>query len=176
MFKNSLNMYALLAKQTKNVIPASFASFQIRLTSSEAKANENWEKIYYGPLTPQIRAVKVVMSSERIHLRSRHVMFQFFSLSSSVLGIAAQPVLYREITALDSVPLAVAAYSFVGFFTVATPILLHLITKKYVSTLEYDKANDVYLARTYNFFCIPKEVGDKWETVYFLTILFVAAF
>lgn len=70
-----------------------------------------------------------------------------------------QPVLYREVTALDSVPIAVAAYSLVGFFTVATPILLHLITKKYVTTMEYDKVNDVYSAVTYNFFCIPKEVS-----------------
>lgn len=71
-------------------------------------------------------------------------------------------MLYKELVALDSVSLVVAAYSFVGFFTLVTPILLHLITKKYVSSMEYDKANDVYVAVTYNFFCVPKEVSDFW--------------
>lgn len=74
-----------------------------------------------------------------------------------------QPVLYKEVTALDSVPIAVAAYSLVGFFTIATPILLHLITKKYVTTMEYNKINDVYSAVTYNFFCVPREVSGAYH-------------
>lgn len=77
-----------------------------------------------------------------------------------MLGIAAQPILYKEIVALDSVPIAIAAYSFVGFFTLATPILLHLITKKYVTSIEYDNTNDIYSAKTYNLLGFPKEVSD----------------
>lgn len=75
------------------------------------------------------------------------------------MGVAVQPILYKEIVALESVSLAVAAYSFVGFFTLATPILLHLITKKYVTSIEYDNTNDVYSATIYNFFGFPKKVS-----------------
>lgn len=70
-----------------------------------------------------------------------------------------QPILYKEILALNSIPLAVGAYSFVGLFTFVTPLLLHLVTRKYVTHLQYDKTNDVYIAKTYNFFCLPKEVS-----------------
>lgn len=78
------------------------------------------------------------------------------------MGIAVQPILYRELTALDSVPIAVAAYSFVGFFTLVTPILLHLITKKYVSSIKYDSVNNVYSAKIYNIIGIPKEVSTLY--------------
>ncbi|KAJ8948348.1 hypothetical protein NQ318_019333 [Aromia moschata] len=89
---------------------------QIRCSSTKTSLKDSEKNIkhtiYYGLLTPQIRAVKM------------------FSLSSSLVGILAQPFLYKEIAATGNVPVIVAAYSFIGFFTVVTPVLLHLITKK----------------------------------------------
>lgn len=89
--------------------------------------------------------------------------FQVFSLSSSVIGMLAQPLLYKEIVSTGSVPMIVAAYSFVGLFTFVTPLLLHLITKKYVTSLEYYAAEDKYIAYTINFFCIPKKVSCSFK-------------
>lgn len=100
-------------------------------------------KIYTGVLSSQIKLVKV------------------FSLSSSIIGMLAQPLLYKEIVSTGSVPMIVAAYSFVGLFTFVTPLLLHLITKKYVTSLEYYAAEDKYIAYTINFFCIPKKIEFK---------------
>lgn len=69
--------------------------------------------------------------------------------------------MYKEITALDSIPIAVTAYTFVGFFTVVTPLLLHFITKKYVTTVDYNHETGEYCATVYNFFGLPKKVGCK---------------
>lgn len=108
--------------------------------ASESKDNKA-ERIYYGPLTPQIKAVKV------------------FSLSSSVAGLIAQPIILNEAATIGSTSLLVAICSVVGFFTFVTPILLHQITKKYVTEVNYDPANKTYKAITYNFFVAEKQVS-----------------
>ena len=50
------------------------------------------------------------------------------------------------------------AGAFLSFFTLATPILIHHISKKYVTQLNYNKLEDTYTAITYNFFLRKKEV------------------
>lgn len=59
MLKSSFKICSLLTRQTKTAIPICSPLQLIRLASSEVKSNEHNEKIYYGPLTRQIRAVKV---------------------------------------------------------------------------------------------------------------------
>ncbi|KAJ8919951.1 hypothetical protein NQ315_006480 [Exocentrus adspersus] len=88
-----------------------------------------------------------------------------FSLSSSLVGIIAQPFLYQEIASTGNVPIIIASYSFIGFFTVVTPILLHLITRKYITHLDYNPESNTYTARTVNFFCMTKETEFKAEEV-----------
>lgn len=66
--------------------------------------------------------------------------------------------MYKEIASLDSAAITVTAYTFVGFFTVVTPLLLHLITKKYVTTVDYNHETGEYCATVYNFFGLSKEV------------------
>ncbi|XP_023014018.2 transmembrane protein 70 homolog, mitochondrial [Leptinotarsa decemlineata] len=119
--------------------------YDIRHKSS--KPQRTIKEVYHGVLTPQIKAVKI------------------FSLSSSIVGVIAQPFLYKEIFATSNVPIILAAYSFIGFFTVVTPILLHLITKKYIIQLNYNKETNTYIAKTVNFFCIPKETEFTPEDV-----------
>lgn len=89
---------------------------------------------------------------------------QIFSLSSSIVGIIGQPFLYNEIVSTGNVPIIIAAYSVIGFFTFLTPLLLHLLTKRYVTHLFYNEETDAYIARTVNFFCRTKEVS------YFVTL------
>ncbi|CAH1989042.1 unnamed protein product [Acanthoscelides obtectus] len=113
--------------------------FNIRFTGTTTK---NETQVYYGLLTPQIKAVKI------------------FSLSSSIVGIAAQPFLYTAISATGNVPVILAAYSFIGFFTVVTPLLLHSITRNYITHLTYKKDTDTYVARTVSFFCQQVQVNN----------------
>nr|XP_021183300.2 transmembrane protein 70 homolog, mitochondrial [Helicoverpa armigera] len=105
------------------------------------------ECIYYGPLTPQIKGVKV------------------FSLSSSAAGLLAQPIIIREAATIGSTSLLVALCSVVGFFTFVTPLLLHFITKKYVTEIHYDPTTSTYSATTINFFLARKKLDFKVEDV-----------
>ncbi|KAJ8931026.1 hypothetical protein NQ314_016119 [Rhamnusium bicolor] len=142
---NTFLFHPVIVKFSSSVVPLNLNNLvvnrQFSSTHTIAKKSENNIKpIYYGVLTPQIRAVKM------------------FSLSSSIVGIIAQPFLYKEIAATGNVPIIIAAYSFIGFFTIVTPVLLHLITKKYITHLEYKPDTDSYVAKTVNFFCMTKEL------------------
>ncbi|XP_061713276.1 transmembrane protein 70 homolog, mitochondrial [Cydia pomonella] len=119
----------------------------IRHFASNSQGDSEIDRIYYGPLTPQIKAVKV------------------FSLSSSAAGLVAQPIIINEAATIGSTSLLVAICSVVGFFTFVTPILLHQITKKYVTRIDYDSANSTYRAITYNFFIAEKQHEFKAEDV-----------
>ncbi|XP_028044033.1 transmembrane protein 70 homolog, mitochondrial [Bombyx mandarina] len=106
------------------------------------------EKIYYGTLTPQIKAIKI------------------FSLCTSIAGIAIQPMLIREASSIGSTSLLVAICSVVGFFTFVTPILLHFITKKYVTEIYYNAETSTYKAITINFFATKRIHEFKVEDVF----------
>lgn len=113
--------------------------------ASKIPEDTKLECIYNGPLTPQIRAVKV------------------FSLCSSVAGLIAQPIIIREASTIGSTPLLIAMCSVVGFFTFITPILLHLITKKYVTEVHYDPTTSTYSTTTISFFLMPKKVNRCYD-------------
>lgn len=109
--------------------------------SSKTDPPPNPKRIYYGSLTPQIRAVKV------------------FSLSTSIAGLFAQPILIEQTTKMGGTTgVLIAVCGFVGFFTFVTPMLLHLITKKYVTEIEYDPATQEYMATVISFLLRKKQV------------------
>lgn len=116
----------------------------VRLSSSNAEHSRTSpaepEQIYYGTLSPKIRAVKV------------------FSLSTSIVGLAVQPMLIEQGTKMGGVPMVVFLCGFAGLFTFVTPALLHFITKKYVTHIAYDADKDEYLANTISFFLFKKKV------------------
>nr|CAD7571607.1 unnamed protein product [Timema californicum] len=97
-------------------------------------------QVYHGQLTSQIRAVKL------------------FSLTSSVGGIVALPILANEASRLNNVALALGISTTLGVFTFLTPFMLHFITKKYVTELLYNPQTDKYTAIVYNFFLRRKLV------------------
>lgn len=98
------------------------------------------EQIYTGPLTDRIRAVKV------------------FSLTTSVIGLAIQPILVEQGAKLGSTPMIIFLCSFAGFFTFVTPLFLHLITKKYVCAIYYNRTSKEYTAITISLLLRKKEV------------------
>lgn len=97
-------------------------------------------QIYFGTLTSKIRAVKA------------------FSLSTSIVGLAAQPMLIEKSSQLGGASIVIVVCSFVGFFTFVTPLVLHFITKKYVTEINYDPVKDEYSATTLSILLRRKEV------------------
>jgi len=123
------------------------SSWLSQQTKDQQTENETI-RVYYGTLTPNIRTVKV------------------FSLTTSIGGLIAQPILYEQATKLgSSTPLIVAACGFVGFFTFVTPFLLHVITKRYVTELHYDPQTQEYIATVITFFLRRQQVRFKVEDV-----------
>lgn len=103
-------------------------------------------QVYYGNLTPQIRAVKI------------------FSLLSSVTGLASQPILIQQMPNLGT-PTVVALFGFVGFFTFVTPVLLHMITKKYVTHIYFDSSTGNYSAICLTFLLREKKITFTTDDV-----------
>ena len=58
-----------------------------------------------------------------------------------------------------SLGVAVAGGAFLSFFTFATPLLIHYVSKKYVTELLYNKIEDRYTAITYSLLLQKKKVG-----------------
>merc|ERR1712083_905017 len=118
---------------------------------------EHDETIYQGILTTQIKLVKG------------------FSLMTSAIGISCQPILFLNMHQ-NSGNLAVmaGAGAFLSFFTFATPILIHHVSKKYVTELNYNKLEDTYTAITYNFFLRKKEIKFKINDVEVIEEMFTS--
>ncbi|KAB0795991.1 hypothetical protein PPYR_10052 [Photinus pyralis] len=133
------------SSQCKSVITKNYMLYKnlylCRLQSTTQNRNE--VLVYHGTLTTQLRGVKV------------------FSLMTSLTGIVAQPFIYTQLMSLNNVPLMIVAWSFFGLFTIGTPLLLHLLARKYVTTLKYKPETDTYVATTLNLFNIAKELEFK---------------
>jgi len=109
-------------------------------TSKEAD-----QEIYNGILSTQIKLVKS------------------FSLMTSCIGLAFQPILYTYSSANAAVVLGAGV--FLSFFTFATPLLIHSISKKYVTKLYYNQVEDKYTAIVYSIFIKPKKIEFKVNDV-----------
>lgn len=109
-------------------------------TENKSHKTNDLEIIYDGILTKQIRMVKT------------------FSLTTTIMGIIGQPIIYSKSLEVGGAPVMIAACTVVGFFTFVTPILLHLITRKYVTKLQYDRSDDTYIATLLTLFLLRYEV------------------
>lgn len=117
--KHNLNTTSFIQQQR-------FKSTQTNTTTS----NENGVRIYYGSLAPRMKAVKVL------------------SLTTSVVGLAAQPILMEQGMKIGGTGMAVFLCTVAGFFTFVTPLLLHFITKKYVTEIHFNPTTEEYTATT----------------------------
>lgn len=103
-------------------------------------SNEDEVSIYQGKYTNQILRVKL------------------FSLTTSAMGLLAQPVLWNKGLEVGGAGLSVLMCSVAGIFTFITPILLHFVTKKYVIDIKYNEKTDEYTCVTISFFLFRNEV------------------
>jgi len=118
---------------------------------------EHDETIYQGILSTQIKLVKA------------------FSLTTSAIGIGCQPILLMNMQQQSAnIAVMAGAGAFLSFFTLATPILIHHISKKYVTQLNYNKLEDTYTAITYNFFLRKKEIKFKLKDVQVIEDMFTS--
>lgn len=106
--------------------------YRLLATQPPAKDSEDGQlqRVYYGSLAPRMKLVKL------------------FSLTTSLAGIAAQPILMEQGMKIGGTGMAVALCTVGGFFTFVTPLLLHFITKKYVTELHYNPVTEEYTATT----------------------------
>jgi len=118
-----------------------------RLCHNITNTEDHDQEIYQGILATQIKLVKT------------------FSLMTSCIGLAFQPVLYTYSSSAGSMVAMVAAGTFLSFFTFATPLLIHSISKKYVTKLYYNEAKDKYTAVVYSLFLKPRKIEFKLSDV-----------
>ncbi|XP_064611163.1 transmembrane protein 70 homolog, mitochondrial-like [Liolophura sinensis] len=94
---------------------------------------ERGELVYVGTLAFMVKGVKA------------------FSVSTSVLALGLQPyLLYHSQGHTAGTVLALG--TIMGFFIFCTPLLIHFITKKYVTDMYYKADTGVFTATTYNLF------------------------
>ncbi|XP_015594989.1 transmembrane protein 70 homolog, mitochondrial isoform X1 [Cephus cinctus] len=108
----------------------------------------NVEQIYYGTLSTQIRNIKL------------------FSLVTSISSISVQPLLIQRVAESDSIATTIGVCAFVGFFAFVTPLLLHIVTKRYITHLYYDNDRKKYIAITYTLFLQKKKTEFTPDDVY----------
>ncbi|XP_055371390.1 transmembrane protein 70 homolog, mitochondrial [Condylostylus longicornis] len=130
----------------KNILINSYLGFN-KFSSQTTKNETRQIKVYYGSLTPRMKAVKV------------------FSLTTSLTGLLAQPVLLEQGTKIGGTGMAIFLCGFAGFFTFVTPFLLHIITRNYVTELFYDLNRDEYTANTISLFLQKLETKFKVDDV-----------
>lgn len=116
------------------------------------KANTNPTQ---KPVEHDEKGAEIIYSG---NFRSRIIRVKLFSLSTSVLGIVAQPVLLKHGMEIGGKGLAAFLCTLAGIFTFVTPVLLHFITKKYVIKITHDPKTDEYVATTVSFWLMKNEV------------------
>lgn len=134
---------------TKCSLFGGYGSEQFRGYSSEKSDPkglypESSELIYEGKFGSRIKRVKL------------------FSLTTSAMGLAAQPVLFQKGMEMSGYGLGSALCGIAAVFTFITPVLLHLVTKKYVIELRYDPKTDEYVATTISLFLMRNDVSH-WQ-------------
>ncbi|KAL5234744.1 hypothetical protein ACI65C_002154 [Semiaphis heraclei] len=128
------------------------AAINLKYSSTESKINSinvqtndaEWKNIYIGTLGPRIRNLKIV------------------SFMTSAVGLCIQPMVIQKAAEVgSSLAATIGVCTIAGFFTFITPVLIHLVTRKYVTSIEYNKKTDEYNATTISFFLKPKKVQFK---------------
>ncbi|CAD5116327.1 unnamed protein product [Dimorphilus gyrociliatus] len=107
---------------------------------------EDGKLVYEGKITVQVKLVKG------------------FSVTTSALGLALQPLVFKGLSTLPIV-LQVMMGSGIGFFVLATPLLLHTITKRYVTHMYYDSEKDTFTATTLSLLLKEKQLTFKPDDV-----------
>ena len=116
------------------------------ITSLPLHDPKKGDLVYGGPLAKMIKGVKT------------------FSLSTSLIGLCLQPYLLLH---AESQPLVakIAVGTTVSFFVFVTPLMIHFVSKKYVTDCYYNKNTNEFIATTISLFLRRKELKFTPEDV-----------
>ena len=103
------------------------------------RLNDDKDLVYRGPISGMIKGVKI------------------FSLSTSVLGICLQPILFMGNQELPT-GIKVILGGMINFLVFLNPFIIHYIAKKYVTELHWNKTTGVFTAVTYSLFVRRQEL------------------
>ncbi|XP_071085054.1 transmembrane protein 70 homolog, mitochondrial-like [Haliotis cracherodii] len=126
----------------------SFASEtnQDALTEMPLKHPVKGELVYGGPLWKMVKGIKA------------------FSVSTSMIGLGLQP--YILMNAGEAAMFSkVMIGGTISFFIFITPLLIHFVTKKYVTYCYLNRDTGSFTAATYSFFLRRKEIEFTAEDV-----------
>ena len=121
-------MYSLSHFSSLQSCRNSFSTSSALLSTSSSDNDPKGPLIYQGTINTMVKVLKG------------------FSVSTSVMGCAIIPLtlLYSENTAINII------LSTMAMFTIFTPLLLHYITKGYVTHMYFDRNTDTYTIHTYS--------------------------
>jgi len=119
-------------------------------SDENADSSDGEDEIYRGILATQIKLVKG------------------FSLTTSLISLSCQPVLYYTLQSGSEKPMALmlGMGAFMSFFTFATPLLVHYVSKKYVTEMYYNRVTDTYTAITYSLFLRKNQIKFRSSEVH----------
>ncbi|XP_033351431.1 transmembrane protein 70 homolog, mitochondrial [Bombus vosnesenskii] len=106
---------------------------------SERNTSER-EMIYNGTLTNKVRNIKMI------------------SLLSSVVSVISQPIIYMKILEEDNAISVGTLFALLNILTICSPLLIHLLTKRYVIEMYHYPNEKKYTAKLYSFLCKKREI------------------
>lgn len=112
----------------------------IRLYSSPSENSSLGELVYKGRVAKGLRALKI------------------FSLSTSAIGLLAQPYLlitYQNMPLVAALPI----FATLNCFVFVNPLLIHYIAKKYVTHLYFNSDTKVFTATILTFFARQENIS-----------------
>ncbi|KRX49192.1 Hormone-sensitive lipase, partial [Trichinella murrelli] len=108
---------------------------------------------------------KLVYSSGSMRNLIRGV--KLFSLLTTTVAFAMQPMIWHDMFVHDdrSALLTTLTLSFLSFSVMCSPLLLNLLTKRYVICMYHDEKQQLFSVMTYNIFAWPRIIQFKFEDI-----------
>ncbi|KRX25981.1 Hormone-sensitive lipase [Trichinella nelsoni] len=108
---------------------------------------------------------KLVYSSGSMRNLIRGV--KLFSLLTTTVAFGMQPMIWHDMFVHDdrSALLTTLTLSFLSFSVMCSPLLLNLLTKRYVICMYHDEKQQLFSVMTYNIFAWPRIIQFKFEDI-----------
>ncbi|XP_076249474.1 transmembrane protein 70 homolog, mitochondrial [Calliopsis andreniformis] len=134
--ERSLTYFTKSSGNIKKFIPA----VQVKYFSSQEDTEPDKIAVYKGTLAKRFRNLKA------------------FSLLTSCTALLVQPFLYLKAIENDNIVVVTIAFGTVAIFAIGTPLMIHIIAKKYVTDLYYYPKENKYVAEIYTLFLRKKQI------------------
>ncbi|XP_014300893.1 transmembrane protein 70 homolog, mitochondrial [Microplitis demolitor] len=139
--------------ESKNLLLKALRPVAVNNTKFLSNANNKLEpvgdveEIHHGNLSGIIKKVKI------------------FSLSTSAMTLLVQPYLIPKALESGGVGAATGIFITCGLFAFFTPLMLHIISGRYVTDICYDSKRNIYIASTWTMFLRKRKIEFTAEDV-----------